>query len=329
MDDWTLSPWIGHPDQGLQIRRFTLAEGRSDGLSCIDVQNSAGLSFTIAPGRAMSLQGARFLGHNLTYIPSGGFTGPSSAWELERYFEGGLLFTCGLDSTGPANGIYGQHGQLRRLPAQDVSVRRFTSSEGIPSAEITGRVIQGGLAQPTLMLERQFFCSDNYPRITIRDTIRNLSCRDAGFLLMYHLNLGWPLLSPHARLQIPSQRIIPKNETAAACLAQYQEISPPVANWTPQVLFHKMDDKSNLARVVLENPEIGIGVALCFDTRQLPWMAQWRNFQAGEYVLGLEPCLLPPRGRARIEEEGDLPILKPGESRTFDLDFEVWSLKGV
>lgn len=317
--------WMGHPDQGMQVRRFRLAEGREDGLECIEVQAGSGLSFTVVPGHGMSLQAARYRGVNLSYLPPGGSSGPGMTWQMEQYFEGGLMFTCGLDSTGQANGPYGLHGMLRRLPAQDVTVSRYMRGE-FQEVEITGCVIQSGLGMPTLILERKICCSDKASEIRIHDRIRNTSGGPAGWMIMYHFNLGWPLLGPNARLYIPSVSVRPKNETAAAELKTCMEITEPQAGRQPQAFYHSLDPGADKARVVLENPDVKVGVAIETIPAQLPCLTQWRNFRAGEYVLGLEPCNVFPMGRTWTEENHLLPMLEAGEERSLDLTFQVWSL---
>lgn len=318
--------WMGHPDQQLQVRRFRLSGGREEGLECIDVQAGSGLSFTVVSGHGMSIQACRYRGINLTYLPFGGSSGPGMTWQMEEYFEGGLMFTCGLDNTGPANGSYGLHGLVRRLPAQNVTVsRRFV--EGGQEVEIKGQVIQSGLAVPSLVLERRIRCGDLIPEIWIHDRIFNASGIPAGWMIMYHFNIGWPLLSPKARLHIPGISIKPKNETAARDLDTCLRVLGPQPRWQPQVFFHTLDPEADRARIAIENHEAGIGAAITVNPGQLPYLTQWRDFREGEYVLGLEPCNVLPLGRSRTEAQNRLPVLEPGEERQMDLTFRVWDLQ--
>lgn len=323
---WDGMEWMGHPDQRMQVHSFRLTGGREEGLECIEVQAGSGLSFTVALGHAMSLQAARYKGINLSYLPAGGSSGPGMTWQLERYFEGGLMFTCGLDSTGQANGPYGLHGMLRRLPAQEVTVSRYMR-DGSHEVEIRGRVIQSGLGASTLILERSIRCADEKAEIRIHDRIYNASGAPAGWMIMYHFNMGWPLLGPGARLHIPSISVRPKNEIAQKVADTYLEITEPMAEWQPQVFFHSLDPRAETARIVLENPEAGVGAAIVTVPSQLPCLTQWRNFRQGEYVLGLEPCNVFPMGRTWTEEKKLLPVLGPGEEVTLDLAFQVWDIK--
>lgn len=40
----------------------------------------------------------------------------------------------------------------------------------------------------------------------------------------------------------------------------------------------------------------------------------------GTYVAGIEPCTNRPAGRMDARERGELIILQPGESRSYDLE---------
>lgn len=322
MKNWICPPWIGNPDQQLQVRRFRLQGGRSEGLECVGIEASCGLSITIATGRAMAIQSARFCGKNITYLPPAGPTGPDAVWELEHYFEGGLLFDCGLDNAGPGNGAYGTHGLLRRFAADQVSIDRLSES-GVPCVEVSGRVIQSGLGLPTLILERTIRVRDDQPVIHIRDKIYNASCREAGFMHMYHCNFGWPLLSESAVLQIPSVSVTPKNEVSAKDLDRCLEIYGPKEDWKPQAFYHLLDENAELVEAQIRNPEVGLAVKVCVNPRELPCLTEWRCFRAGEYVLGIEPCVTFPLGRTYLEQTDGLAYIAAGEEKEYHLKIEI------
>ena len=83
-----------------------------------------------------------------------------------------------------------------------------------------------------------------------------------------------------------------------------------------------------LARAILWNPELrsgaGLGFALRFDPHQLPGLFTWRMLGHGTYVMAIEPAnCVTIAGRVDAGKRGTLPFLEPGESRTYDLEFEV------
>ena len=62
---------------------------------------------------------------------------------------------------------------------------------------------------------------------------------------------------------------------------------------------------------------------LTWSAKQLPVLVQWKMPGEGTYVLGIEPGNCRVGGRVAERERGTLAHLKPGESRTYELEFEV------
>jgi len=50
---------------------------------------------------------------------------------------------------------------------------------------------------------------------------------------------------------------------------------------------------------------------------------QWKNFDKGAYVMGLEPANAPIDGREDALSRGELPFLEGGEARTYRLRFAL------
>lgn len=68
----------------------------------------------------------------------------------------------------------------------------------------------------------------------------------------------------------------------------------------------------------------GLALAIRFAPEQLPALVQWRMFGEGTYVMGMEPANCPTiEGRIEAEKRGTLPFLEPGESRHYQLEFNV------
>ena len=65
-----------------------------------------------------------------------------------------------------------------------------------------------------------------------------------------------------------------------------------------------------------------------FDARQLPFHFVWRMLGEGTYVVGIEPCSNRPAGRLDARERGELIVLEPGESRSYDLELGALTTEG-
>ena len=73
----------------------------------------------------------------------------------------------------------------------------------------------------------------------------------------------------------------------------------------------------------LYNSGLGLAVALHFQKEQLPWLTNWQHWGKREYVTGLEPGTNKVIGQKKAREEGALVMLQPGETRHYELEFEV------
>jgi hypothetical protein len=73
----------------------------------------------------------------------------------------------------------------------------------------------------------------------------------------------------------------------------------------------------------LYNAKLGLAIELRFQKEQLPWLTNWQHWGKGEYVTGLEPGTSPPIGQTKARQTNELMFLAPGETKVFDLEFEV------
>jgi len=318
--------YIGHPAQLLDVRRFELREGKARGVACIEVQNSQGLSVTILQDRCMDLGGLRYQGVNYAYQTACGIVAPEYYYGGEdsffRNFGGGMMATCGLDNTGPGCTVDGRehyrHGLIGNIPAEHVSVVRCGSG-AYETVTVKGEVHQTCFMQEYLTLKREYEFRDNSPAFTIRDRIRNDGYQSAPYVIMYHFNVGYPLLSESARVEIPAKKVWPRSGNMEE-MEGYGLISPPDPGWKPQAYFHDMETgEGDRAEIRIYNEKLHKGLMLGFDREALPKLVQWKLFRPGEYVMGIEPCTALPYGRKRLLEQGIMPVLEPGEEKEIEI----------
>ena len=60
-----------------------------------------------------------------------------------------------------------------------------------------------------------------------------------------------------------------------------------------------------------------------FNKEQMPCLTNWQHWGKGEYITGLEPGTNPPTGQAQARKEKKLIHLEPGQTRVYDLEFEI------
>ena len=73
----------------------------------------------------------------------------------------------------------------------------------------------------------------------------------------------------------------------------------------------------------LYNSNINLKVELNFNKIQLPTLTNWQHWGKNEYVTALEPGTNHPIGQAKARQNSELILLKPFESRSFDLELKV------
>jgi hypothetical protein len=329
-----LFQYIGNPSQLGGSRHYELTDGRGRNMRGIDVNSGAGLQYTILPDRGMDISLASFKGHNLVYLSCNGETHPAF-FEPESFgwlntFTGGLLTTCGLTYLGApvkdGEEDLGLHGRYSTIPARQVA----DLSEWIGDEyhiRIRGIIEEGHIFGCKLRLEREISSVQGQNIIRIKDIVTNFGYKPSPYTILYHMNLGYPLLCEYSELIIDPDKTIPATPYAAEGINEFRRFIKPVANCQEQVYFHSVkSDSKGKAQVALQNSKLGISLKIKFNADQLPYLTEWKMMGMGEYVLGLEPCNVPAKNRVALKEENILPYLKAGETVTNNIEVELSDL---
>ena len=325
MKDLLKKGYIGNPAQLVTLRRVTVAEGRAKGTDIIEVRTAGGLELDILPDAGLDLGQARYMGINMSWMSRNGYDSPAaiSPYETEfiNTFPGGLLYTCGLRSAGPANRDGGEwhplHGRYHSLQAEQVCTE-IVGDEIM----VRGVIRETALFGHCLEVRRRIRIPVFGASVTVEDTVTNQTPGDEEMMQIYHCNFGYPLLSEKARLVLPDEReTIPRTDFARTGLKHACEFDAPIPGEEERVFFQKMQH-DYWAR--LESPEPGVNMTITWSGDTLPILSQWRSMAAGDYVLGLEPTNCYIMGRHAERENGTLPVLKAWESitNTVKIEFE-------
>ncbi len=307
--------YIGNPAQLVTLRRVTVSEGRAKGTEIIEVKTAGALELEILPDAGLDIGQCRYKGINMSWMSKNGYDSPAaiSPYETEfvNTFPGGLLYSCGLRSAGPANRDNGEwhplHGRFHSLQAEHVSAT-IDGDEVIVSGTIRETALFGHCLEVKRVIRIPVFGS----KVTVEDTVSNLTPRDEEIMQIYHCNFGYPLLSEKAKLVLPEVReTLPRTEFAKTGLGRECEFDAPIDSEEERVFFQKME-REFWAR--LENPEIGVNMTISWSGETLPILSEWRSMASGDYVLGLEPTNCYISGRHDERENGTLPVLKAWES---------------
>lgn len=318
----------------LDMRQFIDAQQAtlSNGMRIIHIHNSSGLTFSILPDRGFDIWTAHYHGIPLTWISQGSPHPPEFATPWMRQFNGGLLTTCGLRHVGPpeTDSITGEnrdiHGLYSRLRALNLSTHaRWESNHYI--LEVSGQVAESRLFGEQLLLQRAYRLVLGEPTIEIVDTVSNLADTPSPFMLLYHFNVGYPLVRQGSRLYLPVQATRPRDEAAQAGFDTWDTYGEATAGYAEQVFYHVLKQRDGWANTILSNEDIAL--ELSWDTRHAPFFTQWKNTRQGIYVSGIEPGNCIPEGQNAARESGRLVMLQPGEQHTFTCRLRLLSGKGT
>ncbi len=323
---------VGHMDQLAGIRLLELSDGKGRGCRVLDVWTGTGFRFQVNADRALDITSCDFKGVPLAWRSSAGDANPAFyephglGWL--RSFPGGLLTTCGLNQFGSPsqdNGVeFGLHGRISNLPATQMNYRTFWDGDDY-MLEISGEIRQSALFFENLVLRRRLTMKLGSSRLLIQDVVTNDGFDPSPHMLLYHFNLGFPLVSEHAQLHLQAESPQPRDADARAGLDGWDRFQPPTHGYREQVFIHcpRIGQDGN-ATVELTNPRMGIGMRWKYDATSLPYLMEWKMMGEGAYVVGIEPANCNGTGgRASTREKGKLPVIEPGESLQYSIELEV------
>jgi hypothetical protein len=320
---------------GLSVERKKLHGGLSDSVETLTIDNGK-LKFTLLPTRGLGVWKAWLGGEELGWkSPVAGPVHPKFVnmgepgglgW-LDGFDE--LLVRCGLESNGAPDFdektgrlTHPLHGRIANKPARACEVAVNTDAGEIT---VTGTVEETRFHFTKLRLRTTITTKPGEPGFTIRDEIENFSASPATAQMLYHVNLGLPLLDAGARVILPIKQLVPRNAHAAEGIKNWDSYTAPQAGFEEQVYFFELLGKDGATQVLLKNAHSTRGVSLHYNTKQLPCFSVWKNTTSATdgYVTGIEPATNFPNPRSFETKHDRVIKLGPGEKQALDLRCEV------
>ena len=310
--------YYGHELQLFGVEELRLCGGRGDGMRIWQVRNGKGLEFQVLPDRGCDIGRLSVHGDNYSFVSVNGFVAPAyyddkgDGWV--KNFTAGFLTTCGLLAVGSPCVDEGEalplHGALGNTPAEHVWWEM--DEEEI---RIHGMIRHVRIFAQKLVVHRTIHCSLKTNTLSVEDEIENLGSKTESLMILYHMNMGYPLLSETAELWIPAARVRPRNDRAAEDLDTWGTVLSPTANFEEQCYYHEYDGKPGVAGIY--NPAIGKGLKIAFDSQSLDCFVQWKMMGEKDYVMGLEPGNCYPDGRDQMRAQNRLKFIAPGEKKHY------------
>ena len=317
-----MNKYLGNPIQMYGVEEMRLTGGKGDGMRMLYVRNGKGLEFWVSLDRCADITRLSLKGDNFSYISPCGYVAPAyydkEGDNFLKSFTAGFCTTCGLTAVGnPCVDDEEQlslHGTISNTPCE--SFGHWTDDNSI---HIKAIVRDARLFSHKLILEREYVVSLHENTFTMTDTVKNIGSKDAPYEILYHCNMGYPLLCEDTEIKIPSSAVAPRNEYSENGLDDCLNVEKPQVDYEEMCFYHTL---SGQAEVSIYNPNIGKGLKMIYDTDTLPYFTQWKMLGEYEYVMGLEPGNCLPDGRDVMREKGILAFIEPGKSKTQTIRFE-------
>ena len=325
---------VGDIEAYAGVRLVTLGDGHERGVRLLEFRSGGGLDFEVVIDRGLDIGRLAMAGQSFSWHSPVGLKAP---WLIDRasdrgqgFLRGfsGLLTTCGLDHIRQPETLavegnplhptgfvdHPLHGSATFTPAR---LTGYGMAQGASGATLwcEGEMRQTMVFGACLSLRRRICCAVGSSVLQITDEIENIGATPSPHLLLYHINLGFPLIDEGTRLAIRPARAVWHN-------GEHEPFAPfpvPQAEQSAELSVHAFEAGAAAAECVAENPRTGASMIIGFDPSQLPFCQLLRLPGRRLYAAAIEPCTTGHRSQAEAASHGEVRLLQPGERRAYAL----------
>lgn len=316
--------YVGHPLQTRGAEQYTLRGGKGEGLNFLCVRNGLGLEAWVAIDRAGDLYRVNYKGDNMGFFSPCGNVSPQyydhQGLGFLKSFTAGFFTTCGLTTVGTPCNDEGEelplHGNIANIPAEVLVLDE--DDEGLT---VKLRVRDAVLFGRKYILNRTYTFSYTENSIKVSDTVENTGDTAEPYMILYHCNMGYPLLTENSIFKVPHDNIVARSEEAQKHIDSALKMEKPQANFEERCYFFDMKEKGGVTKAGLYNPDINKGVVFSYNKEQLPHLTEWKMMGKTDYVLGIEPGNCQPGKRTDLKKNGIVKYLAPEQKGTTALKF--------
>ena len=319
-----MNPYIGHESQLYGVEEHRLVGGKGDGMRFYQINNGKGLELTVSPDRACDITRLRFKGINMSYMSPCGYVAPayydSIGTNWLNSFTAGFLTTCGLQAVGSPCNDEGEelplHGSIANTPCEHVY---WVEEDG--KLIVHGVVKDETIFGRKLRLSREIIVSTEENTFEICETIENTGDMVEPMEILYHINMGYPLLDEDSIVKVPAAEVVARDDHAANDIENWMNMQKPTAGYQERCYYHKFADKEGRASIY--QPKLNVGLSMEFDASELDAFVEWKMMGVRDYVLGLECGNCYPDGRDVMRKTGMLKFLQPGEKKIYQVKIRM------
>jgi hypothetical protein len=319
------------------VELFEYADGPERGVRTIEFRTGSGLEFTVLIDRSLDIGRFDYRGVPFAWQSPTGFRSPAfldpmgdGGTGFMRGFSG-LLCTCGFDHVRqPDKGsaahfdlplrkeiAYPMHGRGAFQPARlDGYGARWDGDECTLWCE--GTVVQAQAMGESLALVRRIEVAVGSSDVRIVDRIENRGFSKTPHMLLYHINVGWPLLDEGARFAAPIKRTLAANMPRESQQSGYRTQTAPSARFVQQVFDHEaVADKDGRVPTALFNERLGLGFAVEYGADNFICLQQWQCLADGIYGFAVEPASTRWGDRASADARNETVWLEHRDVRVY------------
>jgi hypothetical protein len=336
-----------HPDKTFasewSVTREILRGGKQEGVELLTLDNGK-LQISIIPARGMGIFDVRSADIRLGWdSPVKEIVHPS---QINLDSRGGLgwlegfnewMVRCGLefaghpgtdefiDNTGnPSTLNLTLHGKIQNIPASSYEV--VVDPAPPHRIRVRGTVYEKFFYGPKLKLITEISTLPGSDTFQIFDQLTNEGAFAQEFQLIYHGNYGSSILEEGATVFTPARSVTPMNDHAGKGIDSWKNYLGPTPGFIEEVyLLEPQPDGESNTIALLTNADRTLATSVRWNLSELPYLTLWKNTAAKEdgYVTGIEPATGYPFNRKVERKYGRVPMIQPGETRSFTLNFGI------
>jgi hypothetical protein len=246
---------------------------------------------------------------------------------LEGFDE--LFVRCGIESNGAPEHddrgglVYPLHGRIGNLAASGLQVQFDQETERL---ELSGEVRESRLFFKKFKLKTRLSINVKSATVDIFDEVTNELATPTSMQLLYHINVGKPVLGKGATIELPINELAPKDELSASEIDNWDRCDSPSAGYSERVYFATLrSDENDITATLLKSADGTSGLGVTYGTQNLPRFIVWKNTAAVSdgYVTGLEPATNYPNTKTFEAKQERVVQLGPGQTVVFQVSLHL------
>jgi hypothetical protein len=228
------------------------------------------------------------------------------------------------------------HGRFSNTPAAVLAITNPDPARGQLDMSLELLIRDSRMYGPTYEIRRTIACTLGSPVIRLCDEVTNTADDAYAHNWLYHVNLGYPLIDEGTQLIYAGKGSSWQPEGVKRTAEDYAALKTITGNIdshtrsTSNVVL--IDDlktgDDGRVHIGAINPARNLGFELAYPADELPRLGNWQHLgPRGTYVCGLEPYYGSLLGKNDDPHPAAATWLKPGESRTYNVEMNVLAEK--